>query len=158
VQVVVSNGKPEVSIPSLVGQDPATAGQELGALGLKVTTQSESSTTIQQGFVTRTSPPAGSAVAVGSTVTVYVSTGAPTVAVPDLKHDTQAQAQAALNTAGLQGNFTTQPVNNANQDGMVLSQSPAAGSQVPNGSTVNVVIGQFQNTTTTTTAGSPPST
>jgi len=158
VQLVVSSGKPQVSIPSLVGQDPATAGQELGSLGLKVTTQNESSTTIQQGFVTRTSPPAGSAVAVGSTVTVFVSTGAPTVAVPDLRHDTQAQAQATLNTAGLQANFTTQPVSNANQDGLVLSQSPAAGSQVPNGSTVNVVIGQFQSTTTTTTGAGPPST
>jgi eukaryotic-like serine/threonine-protein kinase len=159
VQLVVSNGKPQVTIPSLVGQDPATAGQELGALGLKVTTQNESSTTIQQGFVTRTSPPATTAVAVGSTVTVFVSTGAPTVAVPDLKQDTQAQAQAALNTAGLQGNFTTQPVNNANQNGLVVSQSPAAGSQVANGSTVNVVIGQFQSTTTTTAGGpGPPNT
>jgi eukaryotic-like serine/threonine-protein kinase len=162
VQVVVSNGKPQVTIPSLVGQDPATAGQELGALGLKVATQNESSTTIQQGFVTRTSPPASTAVAVGSTVTVFVSTGAPTVAVPDLKHDTQAMAQAALNTAGLQGNFTTQPVNNANQDGLVVSQSPAAGGQVPKGSTVNVVVGQFQSTTTTTIAGAgaggPPTT
>jgi serine/threonine-protein kinase len=159
IQVVVSSGKPQVTIPSLVGQDPATAGQELGALGLKVTTQNESSTTIQQGFVTRTSPPANTAVSVGSTVTVFVSTGAPTVAVPDLRHDTQAQAQAALNTVGLQGNFTTQPVNNANQDGLVVSQTPAAGTQVPNGSAVNVVIGQFQSTTTTTApAGAGPPT
>jgi serine/threonine-protein kinase len=167
VQVVVSNGKPQVPIPSLVGQDPATAGQELGALGLKVTTQNESSTTIQQGFVTRTSPPAGTAVAVGSTVTVFVSTGAPTVAVPDVRHDTQSQAGAAISAAGLVANFIMQPVSNPNQNGIVLSQNPAGGTQVQNGSTVNVVIGQFQNTTTTTTAvpagngngnGSPPNT
>ncbi len=160
VQVVVSNGKPQVTIPPVVGEDPATAGQQLGALGLKVTTQNESSTTITQGNVTRTSPPANTAVAVGSTVTVYVSTGPPTVAVPDLKHDTQAQAGAGISAAGLVANFIMQPVSNANQNGIVLSQNPAAGTQVQNGSTVNVVIGQFQNTTTTTTNGNggPPST
>ena len=158
VQVVVSTGKPQVTIPSVVGQDPATAGGELGALGLKVTTQQESSSTIQQGYVTRTSPPAGTAVAVGTTVTVYVSTGSPTVAVPNLKHDTQGEAAAALAAVGLVPNFTNQPVNNANQDGIVISQNPAAGTQVANGSTVSVVVGQFQNTTTTTTGKSPPST
>ncbi len=158
VQVVVSSGKPQVTIPPVVGEDPATAGQQLGALGLKVATLNESSATITPGNVTRTSPPAGTAVAVGSTVTVYVSTGPPTVAVPDLKHDTQAQAGAAISAAGLVANFIMQPVSNANQNGVVLSQNPAAGTQVQNGSTVNVVIGQFQNTTTTTTGGGPPST
>jgi eukaryotic-like serine/threonine-protein kinase len=165
VQVVVSNGKPQVTIPPVVGQDPASAGQQLGAMGLKVTTANESSTTISQGNVTRTSPPAGTVVTVGSTVTVYVSTGPPTVAVPDVRHDNQAQAQAAISAAGLVANFIPQTVSNANQNGMVLSQNPAPGTQVQNGSMVNVVIGQFQNTTTTTNGngngnggGSPPST
>jgi eukaryotic-like serine/threonine-protein kinase len=163
VQVVVSSGKPQVTIPPVVGEDPASAGQQLGALGLKVTTLNESSSTITQGNVTRTSPPAGTPVAVGSTVTVYVSTGPPTVTVPDLTHDTQAQAGAAISAAGLVANFTMQPVGNPDQNGIVLSQSPAAGAQAQSGSTVNVVIGQFQNTTTTTTPnansnGGPPTT
>ena len=164
VQVVVSTGKPQVTIPPVVGEDPATAGQQLGALGLKVTTLNESSSTITQGNVTRTSPPAGTPVTVGSTVTVYVSTGPPTVAVPDVRHDTQAQAQTAISGAGLVANVIMQPVSNANQNGVVLSQSPAAGTQVQSGSTVNVVVGQFQNATTTTTTagangnGGPPNT
>ena len=36
VQLVVSTGKPQVAIPSLVGDTPTLAGQALGALGLKV--------------------------------------------------------------------------------------------------------------------------
>jgi eukaryotic-like serine/threonine-protein kinase len=164
IQVVVSTGQPQVTIPPVVGEDPATAGNQLGALGLKVTTLSESSSTITQGNVTRTSPPAGTPVTQGSTVTVYVSTGPPTVAVPDVRHDTQALANAAIGAAGLVPNFIMQPVSNPNQNGVVLSQSPAGGTQVQSGSTVNVVIGQFQTTTTTTTTttpngnGGPPST
>jgi eukaryotic-like serine/threonine-protein kinase len=151
VQLVVSSGKPLVPIPPLVGDTPSVAGQALGAIGLKVGSQvDEASTSVQAGEVTRTSPPQGSQVPLGSSVTVFVSTGVPQVSVPDLTNDTEAQANAALQANGLVGNFTTTSVTSSSRNGIVQSQSPQANTNVNKGSTVNVVIGVFQAPTTTT--------
>ncbi len=151
VQLVVSTGKQQVKIPSLVGQTPGVAGNTLGNLGLVVGTQNaESSATVPAGEVTRTEPPAGTMVAAGSSVTVFVSSGPPQVTVPDLTNDTQSAAQAALQAAGLVGSFTTTPVSDKGQNGKVQSQNPLPNSTVDKGSSVNVVIGTYTATTTTT--------
>jgi serine/threonine-protein kinase len=161
VRLVVSTGKQQVKIPSLVGQTPSEAGATLGNLGLTVGSQdTDPSADIPAGEVTRTDPPAGASVAAGSSVTVFVSTGPPQVTVPDLTNDTQAAARAALQAAGLVGNFTTTPVTDKHQDGIVQSQSPSPNSTANKGSTVNVVLGSYTSTststsTTPTTTGTP---
>jgi serine/threonine-protein kinase len=159
VQLSVSSGKQKVQIPSLINDTPSQAGQSLGALQLTVGSQvNEPSTTVASGLVTRTDPPAGSSVTVGSAVTVFVSSGPPQITVPDLSGQTQAQASAALTGAGLVGQFTAQPTTDQHQNGVVISESPGAGTTVKKGSTVNVVIGQFRAPTTTTSTGSTTST
>jgi serine/threonine-protein kinase len=161
VTMVVSTGLPQVTIPTLVGSDPATAGQKLGALGLVVNSASEASPTIAAGLVTRTNPPAGASVQVGSTVTVYTSTGLPQVQVPNLQGLTKTQAQTALANAQLTAQFTTVAVSSQTQNGVVQSQNPTAGTAVAQGSTVNVVIGSYTPATTgssTTTSTTAPTT
>ena len=151
VQLVVSTGKPLVAIPYLVGDTPTLAGQTLGALGLKVYQANDPSASVPAGEVTRSNPPSGSQVPVGSHVTVFVSTGIPQVNVPSITGDTEAAANAALQAAGLTGKFTTTPVTSSAQNGLVQSETPAANSTVNEGSTVNVVIGTYKAPTTTTT-------
>ena len=151
VQLVVSSGPPVTTIPTLVNQDPATAGSELGSMGLKVNPAQESSLTVPAGEVTRTNPPAGTSVAIGTTVTLFVSTGPPQVNVPDVTGDTRSQAQAALQAAGFTATFSTAAVSDPAQNGLAQSESPAAGSSQTQGSTVNVVIGAYQAPATTTT-------
>jgi eukaryotic-like serine/threonine-protein kinase len=160
VQLVVSSGKQQVAIPSLIGQTPSSAGATLSQLQLVVGPQiNEASNSVSFGKVTRTAPPAGTQVPVGTSVTVYVSTGVPQVTVPDLTNDTQAAASAALQAAGLVGSFSTVPVSNGNQDGIVQSQTPSNGTNVNQGSTVNVTIGKFTpSPTTTTTSTTVPAT
>jgi serine/threonine-protein kinase len=162
VQLVVSSGQQQVQIPSLVGQTPSAAGQTLGQLGLTVGSQvNESSSSVPFGQVTRTDPPAGTKVVVGSAVTVFVSTGIPQVRVPDLTNDSKSTASAALQAVGLTPNFTTQATNDPAQNGKVISQNPPANSTVNKGSTVNVVLGSLSpppttaapTTTTSTTTG-----
>jgi beta-lactam-binding protein with PASTA domain len=111
----------------------------------------ESSATVMNGEVTRTSPPAGSSVAKGSTVTVYVSTGPAQVSVPSVTGDTQAAASSALTEAGLTPSFTSTPVTDESQDGVVQSQSPTAGSSVDAGSTVALTVGSYSAPSTTST-------
>jgi hypothetical protein len=65
------------------------------------------------------------------------------VAVPNLRGDTRAQATAALTARGLRlGLVTFVTDRTCNNIGLVLSQSPAAGTQVPQGSAVNIGIGR----------------
>ena len=161
VTVAVSNGKQPIQIPSVVGDSPAQAGQRLGSLGLNVQQAQEASTSVPAGSVTRTDPPAGSTVPIGSTVTVYTSTGAPTSTVPDVTGQTQSQAAATLAAANLQAQFTQTAVTDPAQNGKVQSQNPAPNSTVPQNSTVRVVIGQYTaptttTSTTTTTTTVPP--
>ena len=154
VTVVVSNGVKPVQVPSVVGDSPAQAGAALAAAGLKVgqTTQ-QASTSVPSGQVTGTNPAAGTSVPTGSTVVVFVSSGPPTVSVPNLIGDTQSQAQAALQQAGLQGQAGSVGVTDPNQDGKVQTQSPAAGTQAPQGSTVSYQVGSLGLGSTTTTSG-----
>jgi serine/threonine-protein kinase len=87
-------------IPNIVGATTADALQQLGS-DFKSTPQSEASDTTPKGKITRTDPAVGQKVPVGSTVTYWVSTGPASVQVPNLVGKTEADARAALATAGL---------------------------------------------------------
>jgi serine/threonine-protein kinase len=79
VELVVSSGPAQVTIPDVEGQDAATASNTLGQLKLQMQTRQESSPSVPIGIVISTNPSAGTEVREGSTVTLVVSTGpAPT--------------------------------------------------------------------------------
>jgi serine/threonine-protein kinase len=148
VTLTISLGKPQVQIPDESGKDPATAGADLKGLNLQVTQATEASNTEPSGKVTRTSPAAGSNVATGSTVTIFVSSGPQQVPVPDERNQPQAAAQAALQQAGFTVTVGMQSTPNPANAGIVLQQNPNSGT-APKGSTVTIVVGQFSGTTTT---------
>jgi serine/threonine-protein kinase len=154
VQIVVSTGLPQVTIPSLVGQTPVAATQQLVGLGLTVTQANEPSATVPSGQVTRTDPSAGTAVAKGSSVTLYVSTGPQQVTVPDLTNDSRSDAQTALQAVGLKANFT----GSSDPTAVVVNQSPAGNSTVNQGSSVTVVMGNGSTSTTSSPSTSVPTT
>lgn len=164
ITLLVSSGKQQVTIPSVVGETPVQAGNKLGNLGLRVgATVAEPSEQVQSGQVTRTDPPANSSVAIGSMVTVYVSSGTAQVNVPDLAGLSQSQASAKLQNAGLKANFVMQTVTSQSQNQLVVGQNPGSGATAAPGSTVTVAIGQYAApattpTTTPTTTPSTPST
>ncbi len=156
VTLTVSAGKVQVTIPDESGKDPTTAANDLGNLGLKIQVQFEASDTIPQGAVTRTDPPAGTAVPKGSTVIIYESTGPTQVSVANIVGQSLPQATATLEQAGFKVSSSTGATTNPAQDGQVISQSPTGGTRLAKGSTVTVVVGKFTPPSTTTTT--PPST
>ena len=160
VTLTVSLGKAMVAIPDESGRDPTIAANDLGNLGLKTKPAFESSDTVQQGLVTRTDPSANSQVALGSTVTIYESTGPTQVTVPSVIGDTLQQAATALASAGFKVSSSNGPLPTPTGNGTVISQSPNAGTKAAKGATVNVVIGTFTPPTSTTapTPASNPST
>jgi serine/threonine-protein kinase len=155
VALTISLGKAQVRIPDESGKDPATAGADLQALGLRGTQASEPSNTEPQGKVTRTSPPAGTSVATGSPVTIFVSSGAASVQVPDVTGSTLSSAESTLQAAG----FTVAVSGSHNPNGIVNAETPSSGT-APKGSTVTLSVTPPSAATTTTTSltGPPPTT
>jgi serine/threonine-protein kinase len=80
----------------------------------------------------------------GSTVTITVAKRPPQVQVPSVGGSSLADATATLRGAGLQVAATEQPVTDPSQDGTVIGQDPAPGTEVRRGSRVNLVVGTFQ--------------
>lgn len=138
VTLVVSTGKPKVAVPSIaVGTETyAAAAAALRQAGFVVAETQNYDNTVKAGYVESVSPPPGTPVTVGGTITVAVSKGPHLVSVPSVKGDsvgaaTQALSAAGFNVAGVQGN----PVNT------VQGTNPAAGATVLYGSSVTIVTG-----------------
>jgi serine/threonine-protein kinase len=155
VNLVVSTGPETVIIPDVVNQTERDATAAITGLGLLVRVQDEYSDTVPADQVIRTDPVAGTEALLGDTVLIVVSLGQAPVEVPDLIGLNQDQATDALSELGLEISATTQPVADAEQNGIVISQDPTAGEVLLPGTTVNVVIGEYTAPTTTTTTVPP---
>ncbi|MDQ6778761.1 MAG: Stk1 family PASTA domain-containing Ser/Thr kinase [Actinomycetota bacterium] len=154
VTLFVSLGPAPVNVPDVTGQTASNARNTLTGLGLKVTTTTQPSSTQTPGTVlsqsrTGSSPP-------GSTVNLVIAQAPPMVKVPTVTGDTPAAATKALKAAGFAVTQKTTKVTDPTQDKTVVSETPAAGSQAKQGSTVTIVVGKY--TTTTGTTSTPTST
>jgi serine/threonine-protein kinase len=131
VLIALSKGPAPKIVPNVAGDTYAQAQAALQALGLTATESTTSSTSYPTGQVDHTGPAIGSAVPPGSTVTVYVSSGPPTVQVPNLSGESVAVATAKLQAVGLQVGPVYGP-----SHGTVFTTVPEAGSTEPEGTTV----------------------
>ncbi|KRO52257.1 MAG: hypothetical protein ABR78_04630 [Acidimicrobiia bacterium BACL6 MAG-120910-bin40] len=145
VSVVVSGGTGGNNIPNIEGQVSSAAEQLLKSspYNFIVRITVEPSATVEQGRAIRTDPAIGTPLPAGSAISLIVSSGSPTVIVPDVTGKSEGEAQIAINAAGLitEIKYQNVPVGDAN-DNRVISQSREAQSAVAPGSTVILVIGQ----------------
>jgi eukaryotic-like serine/threonine-protein kinase len=123
---------PTVAVPAVMGQDQVAASQTIQAAGLQPQITPQSSATVPAGKVINTSPAAGTMVAKGSAVMLFVSTGPQTVTVPSVIGQPRDTAIAALTGMGLSVSAT------CTSNSAVVNQSPAAGSMVQPGSQVAI--------------------
>ena len=141
VTLTVSLGTQYVTVPDLTNYVQADAEQQLKALGVSVLVTQAVDTTVASGAVIRTDPAAGTQVAAGSTVILYISRPqvSTTTKVPSLTGMSTADARTLLvqNHLGLGSQteqYSDQPV------GTVISQNPAAGSTTKLNGRVNIVV------------------
>ena len=141
VTLTVSLGTQYVTVPDLTNYVQADAEQQLKDLGVSVLVTQAVDTTVASGAVIRTDPAAGSQVAAGSTVVVYISRlqVATTTKVPSLIGMSAGDARTLLvqNHLGLGSQseqYSDQPV------GTVISQDPAAGATAKMNGRVNIVV------------------
>ncbi|MFI6285724.1 Stk1 family PASTA domain-containing Ser/Thr kinase [Streptomyces sp. NPDC051018] len=124
------------SVPQVVGNQLASARQQLQTLGFQVTTEFVDSDQPKDQVI-RQSPEGNSRAAEGSTVKLTVSKGPEQqqTPVPNLFGQTLGNAKAMLEQAGLRiGNIDGPDDDNA----LVVGQNPAAGSQANGDGQVSV--------------------
>jgi eukaryotic-like serine/threonine-protein kinase len=138
VTITVSTGVPRVDVPRVVGDDFEQAIRRLDEAGLdweRVDVFSEAPV----GQVVAQDPQAGASVAEGTTVTLRVSQGVETVAVPDVLLQTQQSASQELSDNGFDVAVVEAPSDEV-EAGLVSAQDPAPNAQAQPGSTVQITV------------------
>jgi hypothetical protein len=130
----------QFALPNYEGQPIASVRADLDRRGLvRGVERREASDEFDRNTVIRTDPTGGTPVSEGDTIDIVISLGAGTVPVPSLIGQTEDQAIATLNAAGLAlGNVTREP--NAAPEGRVIRSEPNAGTDVERGRQVNLVL------------------
>jgi serine/threonine-protein kinase len=141
VSVFVSSGPETLGLPDVNNKKSAEAVKLLRDKGFQPTVQNQSSDTVDKGLVISTDPAAGIEVQHGSPVTVYVSSGPEEVSVPEVTGEAQANATATLAAANLKETVVKREVAEPTA-GTVISQTPAAGTQLKVGGQVTIVVAQ----------------
>jgi len=143
VRLVISRGAERFVVPRVAGQDYAKARQAFAAIPVRLVRRdtADPTGTISPGQVIRTDPGAAAKVKRDSTVTVYVSTGPPIVAVPDVVGKSQDEASSILTKAGFKLDLE-QDYSDTVPAGSVIRQDPVARASVAKFSTVKLVISQ----------------
>ncbi len=127
-------------VPVLTGQTFTQAENNLKDLDLVAVMIEEADGDVPEGEVIRTDPPASTIAQPTEEITVYVSTGAVKVVIPDLVNQPLEQAQEALSDLGLvPGSITRQNSPNI-AEGLVLRTDAAAGDSIVAGETVNLFV------------------
>ena len=133
------NVPPTVQVPDVSGMTEADARTALGAVGLTSTVAQANDPTVPQGQVISSDPAAGTDVDQGSAVTITVSLGPGTVAVPNVVGLTESDAKALLTSLGLAPS-SVQAASDTVPAGSVISVDPAVGAQVAPGDSVQLTV------------------
>src|ERR1700732_3727788 len=139
--ILFVSGCAKMTVPNVEGltQDAATTAITAAKLAGGTVTQ-QSSNTVATGKVIFQDPASGNSVAQGSPVNLVISSGPQMVTVPNVEGLTQDAATTAITAAKLTGGAVTQQTSNTVATGKVISQDPASGNSVAQGSRVNLVI------------------
>ena len=126
-------------IPNLTSKTIESARSAVNYLNPKISIENENSTTVTKGLVIRTEPSAGSYVARGSNLRIFVSSGPRLIPAPKLIGLNVAEATAKLLGAGfklgpMHSWFSTAPI------GQVYDYLGADGTPIPEGSSIELSV------------------
>ncbi|MEV8333497.1 Stk1 family PASTA domain-containing Ser/Thr kinase [Streptomyces niveus] len=140
VTLVISRGPEIVRVPDLTGKSLADAKDALKKAGLApgVITRSFDEETAQ-GEIIRSQPKAGTELRPDAGVALVVSKGRP-VHMPDVTGQSEEEATASLEDAGLDVKIAAERVNSPEDAGSVAEQSAKEGSRLARGDTVTLTI------------------
>jgi len=159
VNLVISGGR-EVEVPDLRNMTLSQAEESLKEIGLRLgRTNSQSSDSVDRDLIISQDPRANTKLQSGTEIDVTVSTGpdqrVKTIEVPNLIGKTEEQAKSIINQYGLSLRDINYEKSSNTQQGLVMSQSIAKGTQVASNSKIDLTVSlgaeESQQETTQTT-------
>ena len=152
INVVISVGPEQRTVPFLNGKDKEEARRTLADLGFRVRLVERDSSE-PKDTVIGTDPVAGTSLDVGSVVRVFWATGP--VEVPNVIGKTQDQATQILEDAGFEVKVVFDSAT-PSEAGIVLDQTPAALTEQDKGSSVIITVSKYVEPTPTETPSETP--
>jgi serine/threonine-protein kinase len=138
VMLTVSAGPGSAKVPSTAGLETEEAEEKVETAGFKPRVESVHSAAIDEGLVIKSEPSGGQTATKGTEVVLAVSSGPKLATVPVLVGTQRSVAVQQIRGRG----FTpsVEEVENPKPPGQVVRQAPSAGSQLPPGSSVSIVV------------------
>ncbi|EJY55842.1 serine/threonine protein kinase with PASTA sensor(s) [Alicyclobacillus hesperidum URH17-3-68] len=151
---------PNVEVPSVVGKPAAKAVSALEAVGFsrnQIVEKLEPNLHEATGIVYEQSPPGRTQVKKTRDITLYVSQGAPKVAMPDVTNEPFDQAKQSLISAGFSANNITEQTEQSTTvpTGQVISSNPPAGTSVPLNAKITLTVSEEKYVTVPKLVGLP---
>ena len=147
IKVVISSGPEKITIQSVEGMDEDEAKKALikqGFTSKNITVTSEYSSDVESGKATRTDPAQGTEVSADSKITLYISKGEKQpdkVSVPPIVGMYVSDAASTLAASNLSdGGASAEEYSDEYDEGMIIRQSPEAGTKVNEGTSVSYVV------------------
>ena len=150
IEITISGGieteiEPD-TVPALQFQTIEEATQILLELGLFTNIEYAQSETVAEGLVISQHPEAGTAISESKTVTMIVSSGAPSFAMPNVVGMTEAEARSKLIEHQLAAVIEYEDNSDA-PEGSVINQNIAPNTQVNRGDIVTIVVSSNDDAT-----------
>ena len=138
VTITVSQGQ-QVAVPKVAGLPLEKARGKIKDAQLLMGPEREKfSSRAKPGVAVGSQPSQGTSVACGSAVTLLVSKGTNTVALPDVVGQQEVDAKAELERLGFIVDVDERDADEP--EGQVISQSPGGGSTLSKGATVSLIV------------------
>ncbi|HKA97178.1 MAG TPA: Stk1 family PASTA domain-containing Ser/Thr kinase [Streptosporangiaceae bacterium] len=155
VTLKVSNGPPQVTVPSVIHKPEPVARSTLEDKGFQVNEVTAQNSTAKPNTVVRQNPTGGTSVNKGATVTLFISPSG--AQVPDVVNEQVAIAQGQLANAGFTHVQIQEVSSPGLDDGIVTQQNPTAGQTVPTSTVITLTVVKNEPTPTPTTSSPSPS-
>jgi eukaryotic-like serine/threonine-protein kinase len=138
VALTVSGGPGSAEVPATAGLTREDATAKLERAGFEAQVVTANSEKVEAGLVIHSDPSAGSTATRGSPVVLTVSKGEKLAKVPVLVGTQRSVAVQQIRSRGLSPSVEEEE--SAKPAGEVIRQAPSAGSELPRGSAVSIVV------------------
>ena len=146
VTLTVSSGPGSGTVPSTAGLSTAAAEKKLEEAGFKARVEPQSSEKVKEGLVIHSEPSGGETATRGTDVVLFVSSGPRLATVPVLVGTQRSVAVQQIRSRGFVPSVEERE--SSSPAGQVIRQAPSAGSQLPAGSTVSIVVSKGEEKAT----------
>jgi serine/threonine-protein kinase len=140
VTITLSAGPETATVPDVTGRTLDEASAMLIDAGFVPSQKAEENADVEENIVIRTDPAANAQAAVGSTVTIFYSSGPNTIQIPDVRGQSENDARNALSGAGFSNVQAQQEASNDVEQGQVIRTDPPAGQQAAANATITLFV------------------